>query len=249
LNLFYQPAIAQGTMHLDLDESRHAVKVLRMQQGGTIHLTDGLGFLYTAIIHDANPKKCSFTISEMKEISKRNFSVAIAIAPTKNIDRTEWFVEKAIEIGIEEIYFMVCKCSERKTVNMERIHKIAISAMKQSGQARQPHIHTVAPFGEVIGQARLPLLHEMAPFGEMVGHTASQKFICQVDAANPVHLKSLAKARSNYLVLIGPEGDFTQEEIQQATANGFQKVSLGPNRLRTETAALTACQILNFVNL
>ena len=231
MNLFYQPAIAQGTMHLDLDESRHAVKVLRMQPGDTIHLTDGYGFLYTAFIQDANPKKCSFTISEMKEISKRNFSVAIAIAPTKNSDRTEWFVEKAIEIGIEEIYFIICKTSERKTVNMERMNKIAISAMKQSGQAR------------------LSQLHEMAPFGEMVGHTASQKFICQVDAGNPVHLKSLAKAHSNYLVLIGPEGDFTQEEIQQATANGFQKVSLGPNRLRTETAAITACQILNFVNL
>lgn len=202
-----------------------------MKPGDTIHLTDGSGFLYTAFVQDANPKKCSFTISEKKGISKRNVSVAIAIAPTKNIDRTEWFVEKAIEIGIEEIYFMICKTSERKTVNMERINKIAISAMKQSGQARLPHIHKVAPFGE------------------MVDHIVSQKFICHVDAANPVHLKSLAKGQSNYLVLIGPEGDFSEEEIQLALAHGFQKVSLGPNRLRTETAALTACQILNFVNL
>ena len=114
---------------------------------------------------------------------------------------------------------------------MERMNKIAISAMKQSGQAR------------------LPVIHEMAPFGEMVSHTTSQKFICQVDAANPIHLKSLAKGHSNYLVLIGPEGDFSQEEIQLALAHCFKKTSLGPNRLRTETAALTACQILNFVNL
>lgn len=231
MNLFYQPAIAQGILHLDLDESRHAVKVLRMQIGDTIELTDGHGFLYKAFISDADPKKCGFTIAVKKEIPARDFTISIAIAPTKNMDRTEWFVEKAVEIGIDKIHLLLCKNSERKNVNQERIHKIAVSAMKQSGQARLPHIT------------------EMIPFKEIVSQEAAQKFICYVDVNNPDQLKALAKPKQSYLVLIGPEGDFNNDEIQLAIEHGFKKVSLGPNRLRTETAALTACQILNFVNL
>jgi 16S rRNA (uracil1498-N3)-methyltransferase len=231
LNLFYQPAIAQGIHHLDPDESRHAIKVLRMQAGETIELTDGQGFLYKALITEAESKKCSFTIIEKKEIPVRDFNISIAIAPTKNIDRTEWFIEKAVEIGIDKIYLMVCKTSERKTVNLERVVKIAVSAMKQSGQARLPYIGDILPFKEIIA------------------HEADQKFICHVDKDNPHQLKAMALPNHRYLVLIGPEGDFSNEEIQLATENGFIKVSLGPNRLRTETAALAACQILNFINL
>jgi len=231
LNLFYQPAISQGILHLDPDESRHAVKVLRMQMGDTIELTDGHGFLYRAFISDADPKKCGFTISEKKEIPSRGFSISIAIAPTKNMDRTEWFVEKAVEIGVENIHLLLCKNSVRKTVNLDRLTKIAVSAMKQSGQARLPYITDMVSLKEILSQE------------------ATQKFICYVDASNPDQLKLLAKPKQSYLVLIGPEGDFNKDEIQLATEHGFKKVSLGPNRLRTETAALTACQILNFVNL
>jgi 16S rRNA (uracil1498-N3)-methyltransferase len=231
LNLFYQPAIAQGVLYLDPDESRHAVKVLRMQMGDTVELTDGYGFLYRAFISDADQKKCSFTIVEKKEIPARAFGISIAIAPTKNMDRTEWFVEKAVEIGVEKIHLLACKNSERKTLNLERLTKIAVSAMKQSGQAR------------------LPYITDLIPFSEMIAHEASQKFICYVDVTNPDQLKLLARPNQSYLVLIGPEGDFNKEEIQLAVEHGFKKVSLGPNRLRTETAALTACQILNFVNL
>lgn len=202
-----------------------------MHAGDTIELTDGGGFLYQAFINDADPKKCGFTIAEKKEIPARDFTISIAIAPTKNMDRTEWFVEKAVEIGINKIHLLLCKNSERKHVNQERLHKIAVSAMKQSGQAR------------------LPQITEMTPFKDVMMYDAAQKFICYVDVTNPDQLKALAKPKQSYLVLIGPEGDFNQDEIQLAIEHGFKKVSLGPNRLRTETAALTACQILNFINL
>jgi 16S rRNA (uracil1498-N3)-methyltransferase len=202
-----------------------------MKMGDTLELTDGNGFLYRAVIDDADSKKCSFTIVDKKEIPIRDFNISIAIAPTKNIDRTEWFIEKAVEIGIDAIHLLLCKNSERKTVNQERIMKIAVSALKQSGQAR------------------LPYLSDLIPFKEIISHTAEQKFICYVDVTNPDQLKSMAKPKHSYLVLIGPEGDFSKEEIQIAVESGFKKVSLGPNRLRTETAALTACQVLNFINL
>lgn len=202
-----------------------------MQMGDTIELTDGHGFLYQAFISEADPKKCSFIISEKKEIPPRDFSISIAVAPTKNNDRIEWFIEKAVEIGIDKIHLLLCKNSERKNVNLDRLTKIAVSAMKQSGQAR------------------LPYISDMVPFKEIVTQQAAQKFICYVDAGNPDQLKSLAKPNQSYLVLIGPEGDFNKDEIQLAAEHSFKKVSLGPNRLRTETAALTACQILNFVNL
>lgn len=202
-----------------------------MKSGDAIELTDGFGYRFRALINDADPKKCSFTIVEKTEIPGRDFNIAIAIAPTKNIDRTEWFIEKAVEIGIDKIHLLMCKNSERKTVNQERLLKIMVSAMKQSGQARLPYVSGLIPFGGIMAQK------------------AEQKFICHVDAANPNQLKSLANPKKSYLVLIGPEGDFSKEEIQLAIDHGFKKVSLGPNRLRTETAALTACQLLNFINL
>lgn len=202
-----------------------------MKAGDTIEITDGSGFFYKATIKEADPKKCTFSITGKTETPRRPFSISIAIAPTKSIDRTEWFVEKAIETGIEQIHFVLCKNSERKSVNMERMNKIAVSAMKQSRQAR------------------LPVLHDMTALKNVLSLPASQKFLCYVDQENPHHLKSLAKANSDYLVLIGPEGDFAQEELTLAVDHNFVKTSLGSNRLRTETAALTACQVLNFINL
>jgi len=231
LNLFYQPAIPQGVLHLDVDESRHAIKVLRMRAGDALHLTDGRGSFYDAVITEADSKTCSFSINETQKIAKRNFSISIALAPTKNIDRTEWFVEKAVELGIEHIHFMRCKNSERKTINLDRIQKIMVSAMKQSGQAW------------------LPGFSEMKQFQEILKLTASQKFICFVDSQNPDQLKQLAQTGQTYLVLIGPEGDFQKEELDLAITADFKKVSLGNNRLRTETAALAACHTLNLINL
>ncbi len=231
MNLFYQPAIAQGVHHLDEDESRHAVKVLRLKAGDQLQLTDGQGSFYETIITLADTKKCSFSIIETRTPPLRKFSISIAVAPTKNNDRIEWFVEKAVELGIEKIYFMLCKNSERKSLNLERIQKIAISAMKQSGQCW------------------LPACYELKPFQEIVKIPADQKFICHVDHQNPDQLKMMAAPEKNYLILIGPEGDFRADELEIAQKNGFVKVSLGHNRLRTETAALAACHTLNLVNL
>jgi 16S rRNA (uracil1498-N3)-methyltransferase len=231
LNLFYQPALINGIHHLNEEESRHAVKVLRLKADDELQLTDGVGSFYQAKIKEADHKKCTFTIIEKEFILPRKFSIAIAIAPTKNIDRTEWFVEKAVELGVEHIHFIQCKNSERKNINLDRIEKIAISAMKQSGQAWFPKISEIKPFEEII-----PL-------------QADQKFICFVDSQNPNQLKALAHPDKSYQVLIGPEGDFRQDELELAMTHGYTKVGLGPNRLRTETAALAACHTLNLVNL
>ncbi len=231
MNLFYQPGIPEGIIYLDAEESRHVVRVLRMNEGDQLNLTDGKGFFYFAKITNADPKKCQFKILDRKETQKRNFYIHIAIAPTKNADRIEWFVEKAVEIGVDEISFILCKNSERKVINLERVEKIAVSAMKQSQQARLPKINEVVPFQKILNS---PL---------------DQKFIAYVDSSNPKHLQSAAQLNKKYLILIGPEGDFSNEELELATQHGFEKVSLGTNRLRTETAGLVAVQVLGLVNV
>ncbi|MBS1681137.1 MAG: 16S rRNA (uracil(1498)-N(3))-methyltransferase [Bacteroidetes bacterium] len=230
MNLFFQPGISQGIHHLDREESHHAIRVLRMSEGQQLHLTDGLGTFYVARITKPDPKKCEFEITENKLAKPKKFHIHIAIAPTKNADRIEWFVEKATEIGVDQISFMLCKNSERKVINHERIEKVAISAMKQSQQAW------------------LPKIRKMTPFKEVMSFSANQKMIAYVDSSNPKHLHSVAKPEKRYLVLIGPEGDFAKEELELALQNGFEKVSLGQNRLRTETAGLASCHILNLIN-
>ncbi|MBS1487435.1 MAG: 16S rRNA (uracil(1498)-N(3))-methyltransferase [Bacteroidetes bacterium] len=227
MNLFYQPEICHGVHHLSEEETRHA-KVLRLKRGDAIDLTDGLGFFYTATITKVD-KQCEFEITKKKAASQKKFSIHIAIAPTKNADRMEWFVEKATEIGINKISFVLCQKSERKTINIDRIEKIAVSAMKQSHQAWLPKISGIKKFSEIICES------------------ADQKFIAFVEPQNPLHLKQLTEPNKNYMVLIGPEGDFSDEELKMAQSRGFQKVSLGENRLRTETAGLMVCSILNFI--
>lgn len=231
VNLFYQPEISNGILHLDEEESRHAVKVLRLREGDSIEITDGKGGWYRTNLVQADPKKCSFVIRESRLIPKRQFSIALALAPTKNHDRIEWFVEKSVEVGIEKVLFIECRNSERKSINLARLSKIALSAMKQSGQCWLPEIYAIQPLAKI--------LHEVY----------DQKFICHVDPKNPRLLKYEAVPGKNYLVLIGPEGDFSPDEVELANRSGFIKVGLGPSRLRTETAALSACQTLNFINL
>ena len=227
--LFYQPLVPEGIHYLDQEESRHAVKVLRLKDGDPLDLTDGKGNLYRAVVTGQTKSICHFSIKETIGMPRRKHSIHIAIAPTKNMDRMEWFVEKVTEIGIEEISFIHCKNSERATVNMERIARKAVSAMKQSGQAW------------------LPTLHPIRKMEALTDVPARHKFIAHVDHQNPKHLKE-APPRSQYLVMIGPEGDFTSQELGAAMAKGFGKTSLGPTTLRTETAGLAACLILNMVN-
>ncbi|NOS55363.1 MAG: 16S rRNA (uracil(1498)-N(3))-methyltransferase [Cyclobacteriaceae bacterium] len=231
MNLFFQPAVSEGINHLTAEESYHAFRVLRMSAGDDIKITDGKGVFYQGQIISIDSKKCVFKINNYEKIPAKSFRIHIAIAPTKNADRIEWFVEKAVEIGVHEISFILSKNSERRVLNLERIEKIAISAMKQSQQAW------------------MPMLHPLRPFSEILKQPADQRFIGHVDSSNPVHLKAMAKPNKSYLVLIGPEGDFGNEELNAALQSGFEKVSLGENRLRTETAGLATSQILQLTNI
>lgn len=230
MNLFYQPDLPKGILYLDEDESHHAVKVFRLTEGDSIEVTDGVGALYTCRITKAEARKCQFEITNKIVQPLKSHFIHIAIAPTKNNDRIEWFIEKAVEIGVDQISFLLCQKSERKNINLERFQRQAISAMKQSHQSV------------------LPILSPLEKFSHFANQKADQKFIAHVDLKNPDHLKDKALKGKKYLVLIGPEGDFSKEELLQAEQNGFNKISLGPNRLRTETAGLAACHILSLLN-
>jgi 16S rRNA (uracil1498-N3)-methyltransferase len=230
--LFYQPQIPDGMFILDTEESRHCIKVLRKKTGDLIFVTDGKGIFYECIITKADAAQCAFDIRHQQETAKKNFFIHVAISPTKNADRIEWFVEKATELGIDQISFIECKNTERSFIKTERMLKVAVSAMKQSMKAVLP----------VIG-------NELLQFTEVVENCQqSVKCIGFVDATNPVHLKDVAPPRSSYCILIGPEGDFSSDELKTATDRGFKKVTLGQSRLRTETAGIAGCHILNLIN-
>ena len=230
MHLFYQPAPVQ---YLTEDDSRHAVKTLRLKTGDAIAVTDGHGNRHLAVITQADARRCTFRITDTQTTPPRPFSVRVCVAPTKNLDRIEWFVEKAVEIGIERISFFFGQYSERRVLKLERIEKIAVAAMKQSLQSYLPQIDEAVPFERLLKTA-----------------TEAQRFIAHLPntGQTPNGIK-VATTGGQYVVLIGPEGDFSDGELNQAVSAGFQIVTLGPNRLRTETAALTACQWLNCINL
>lgn len=232
MQLFYVPEVSGNQVRLDETESKHAIRVLRLGKGEKVNIVDGKGGFYMAEIADANPKKCMLQIlSKIKEFGKRNFHLHIAIAPTKNNDRFEWFLEKATEIGIDEITPLITEHSERKTLNTERFEKILVSAVKQSVKAY------------------LPKLHQPVAFKELVTNAAEEKkFIAYVDENHRDHLKNRVQMNDHVLILIGPEGDFSKTEIELALKNGFVPVSLGASRLRTETAGVVACHIVNLAN-
>jgi 16S rRNA (uracil1498-N3)-methyltransferase len=229
--LFYQPEVLTGVTWLPEEESRHCVKVLRKREGETITITDGKGFFYTCLLTQADDRKCEFSISAKREVPPKRYHLHIAIAPTKSPDRMEWFVEKVTELGVDEITLITTDHGERTFLKTERLQKMAISAMKQSQQAR------------------LPIINNLTPFATAINHTATQKFIAYVEYTNPLHLFARAKPHEQYLVLIGPEGDFSKEELALAMAAGFEKVSLGDTRLRTETAGLAAAHALSLKNV
>lgn len=232
MHLFYIPGVSGSSIMLDETESKHAIRVLRLEKGEKVNVVDGQGGFYLAEIADANPKKCLLQILDAKkEFGKRDFHLHIAIAPTKNNDRFEWFLEKATEIGIDEITPLITERSERKNVNNERLEKIIVSAIKQSVKAY------------------LPVLNESQSFKNFLKQpSAGKKFIAYVEEKQPVHLKNLVAKGDDVLILIGPEGDFSPDEVQLAIKNGFQPVSLGASRLRTETAGVVACHIVNLAN-
>lgn len=228
--LFYEPGIREGVRHLDPDESRHCIKVLRHKQGDTIRITDGLGSFYDAIITSPDPSRCAFDIRGEHKPDASEYTTHIAIAPTKHRERIDWFVEKAVEIGVGTITLMTCEHSERTAVKVDRLVRLAVSAMKQSLRATLPAIHGVVLFSDMIRKA-----------------DEEQRFIASASGAQ--HLVRAATPKRSYCVLIGPEGDFSSEEMKMAQAAGFLPVNLGPARLRTETAGLAAVHSLTLANL
>jgi 16S rRNA (uracil1498-N3)-methyltransferase len=232
MQLFYVPNILGAEVILDETESKHAIRVLRLNVGSQIEIIDGKGGFYIAEISDANPKKCKLSIlNSTKEFGKKDFNLHIAIAPTKNIDRFEWFLEKATEIGIDEITPLITEHSERKTIKPERLEKILVSAIKQSLKAYLPQLNTLNTFKELVSKA-----------------TCENKYIAHCYEGEKPHLKTEQLKSSETLILIGPEGDFSLEEVEFAKEHGFKEVSLGTARLRTETAGIVACHIVNLLN-
>ena len=232
MHLFYTPDISEETYTLNEIESKHCIKVLRLNTNDQIELIDGKGSFYEAKIIDPNPKKCKIEITKtIHEFGKRNHYLHIAIAPTKNMDRFEWFLEKATEIGIDEVTPLLCDHSERKAIKNERLEKIMISAVKQSIKAYKPKLNPLTKYGDFIKQ-----------------NFDGTKFIAHCEENEKQSLKANYKTGSNSLILIGPEGDFSPNEIKLAKENNFRETSLGESRLRTETAGIVACHTINLLN-
>ncbi|RZJ67281.1 MAG: 16S rRNA (uracil(1498)-N(3))-methyltransferase [Flavobacterium sp.] len=233
MQLFYNPDISTATQTLSFDkeESRHIVKVLRKTVGDKLFVTNGFGFLFKTEITLASDNKCVVRIVSSEQQERGVQKLHLAVAPTKMNDRYEWFLEKATEIGISEITPLICDRSERKIVKNERFDKILVSAMKQSGQYYLPKLNESTTFKEFMKQ-----------------NPNGQKFIAHCLETDKKSLRNELQKASDATILIGPEGDFSEKEIQLALDNSYIPVSLGNTRLRTETAAVVACHSFVFVN-
>jgi 16S rRNA (uracil1498-N3)-methyltransferase len=234
MHLFYTPDINPQVSQyfLNEEESTHCISVLRLGVNDEVQLIDGKGGLYVARIKDAHPKRTILDIvSVTEEYNKRNHYLHIAVAPTKNIERLEWFLEKATEIGIDEVSLIICQRSERKEAKVDRLNRIITSAIKQSLKAYHPVLNEAISFSKFLEK----------PFD-------GQKFIAHCEEGEKAGLRDIIQPKEKYLILIGPEGDFTPDEISSALNNGYKAITLGTSRLRTETAALEACFEANFLN-
>ena len=231
MHLFYSTSIAEDTIHLDPEESRHLAKVLRLEMGDKVVAIDGSGNQYDCEVLNAHQKKSVLSILE-KTSRQEDFKVSIAAAPTKNLNRWEWFLEKVTEIGINSIHPIKSYHSERRVLKHDRQERILISAMKQSYKATLPQLSELTPFKKLIEQD-----FEQAKY---IAH-------CYDDIPRE-SLKQVYSKGQKALILIGPEGDFSKEEVELAIAKGFQSVSLSESRLRTETAALVACHTIHLMN-
>ena len=225
MHRFYTPELTLEFSHLTLSEaeSKHAVQVMRLLNDQQIELFNGKGLSAIATVIDNHPKRCSVRINQRSEHPKEN-QIHIAIAPTKNMERLEWFVEKATEIGITEISLIKCQNSERREVKIERLEKILISAVKQSGRYFMPQLNPLVKWTDFLKKNPNGLIAHCREGEKMKIDTSFQ----------------------NKVIVIGPEGDFTLEEIELALGRGYSPITLGENRLRTETAALVACMQAKF---
>lgn len=233
MHLFYSNTISGKYHSLSPEESKHCIKVLRLTKGDTVYLTDGIGNLFETRITDDGIKKTTVEIVNIQhEFEKRSFKLHMAVAPTKNIARFEWFLEKATEIGVDIITPIICRHSERRSIQWDRLHKIIISAMKQSHKAY------------------LPLLDKAIGYEDFIPrHFNMDKYIAACTPGITNSIKDLYKKDKDVIILIGPEGDFSEDEIEMAFNKGFKPINLGKSRLRTETAAIFACASVNFMNL
>ena len=233
MHIFYTPGINQNEYALCDEESFHAVKVLRLKEHDAVYLIDGVGGFYYARIVEANHKKCTVSVYQtIKEYGKRNYQLTIGIAPTKSIDRFEWFLEKATEIGVDRIIPFVSQQSERKVIKTDRLIKIIKSAMKQSKQAYLPELDELCKFDELIGT-----------------NYTCKKFIAHCFDGDKPYLTEVLQTTEDVIILLGPEGDFTTEEVKSANNQGFKNITLGNNRLRTETAGIVAVHSVSMINL
>lgn len=233
MQLFYNPELDGSVSQFSFgaEESNHIVKVLRMKEGDEVQITNGRGILFKAKIIDADPKRCRAEINATQKKHSKMFWLHLVVAPTKMNDRFEWFLEKATEIGVNEITPIICEHSERKVVKQERMQRVVQAAMKQSLRTYLPKINEAISYADFLKQQHKGLL--------FIAHCAEEE---------KVELKRRVAADKDITILIGPEGDFSSAEINDAYEKGFLPVSLGEARLRTETAAVVACTIVNMIN-
>ena len=234
MQLFYDSHISKKDTQFTFnkEESRHIIRVLRKKENETLFITNGRGCLFHSVISEANEKRCKVIITKVEELeNKLNYKLHVAIAPTKNNQRLEWFLEKATEIGVSEITPIICDHSERKVVKKERLEKVIITAMKQSKRCYLPKLNQA-----------ISLKHFLD------SKYQTNKFIAHCEDDDKQTLKNQLKAKQDALVLIGPEGDFSLTEISLALKKGFKPISLGKSILRTETAGLVAVQSIAFIN-
>lgn len=230
--LFYTPDVQGDAYTLNNEESRHLVRVLRKTRGDQVHLTDGRGGLFRTRIVEDNPGNCTVAIEEtMRRPFRKPYRVHIGIAPTKNINRFEWFLEKATEIGIDSVIPFVSENSERKNIKPERLEKIIIAAMKQSLKVFKPRLHELTSFHSLIQRS-----------------FRGGKYIAWIDDHVKHRFYDACPPGEDALILIGPEGDFTPAETGEAKKYGFIPISLGDSRLRTETAGIVACHTVALRN-
>jgi len=232
MHIFYTPDISGSEFILNEEESKHCTRVLRLKIHDIVYLVDGVGGFYSARIIDDNPKRCKVVVYHTEnEFGKRNYILTMGIAPTKNIERFEWYLEKATEIGVDRIIPFFSQQSERKIIKAERLNKIIESAMKQSKSAYHPVLEDIISFNELISR-----------------NYEGIKLIAHCMESEKILLKNAVHKNNNSIILIGPEGDFNTDEIRKAKLKGFTEISLGNNRLRTETAGIVACHTISLIN-
>lgn len=245
MNIFYSPTPPNnGLLHLPKEEADHCIRVLRMKKGDTIFTTDGNGNYYETELQEENIKNCLLNVKLV--IPDKNlmpFKLSIAIAPTKSIDRFEWFLEKVTEIGCDEIIPIRCRYSERNDIKIERLNKILISSMKQCLKSKKPRLLELSDFKKFIVSSS-NYSHQ-----KFIGHIPELKG-AEFPPQNPEGklLQRIYHKGNNTLITIGPEGGFSNEEVSLATENGFTPISLGNSRLRVETAGVVACTIIHTIN-